>query len=127
MNITALPDWMTFDADAGRMTVDADGAYAAWVQLLGIESLTKAHLERIHACIKLDVQLHAAVLGLDPRPEKTLVIRITGGEGFKDRWSVAACDADGGYSAFPDARSRDRALALEGKDLFRKVRGALPV
>ncbi|MCP4304718.1 MAG: hypothetical protein GY788_07545 [bacterium] len=126
----SFPAWMGLVEDKpGFVSVDPDLFYPAMLESLGVaeEPISAYWLEVAYQCMKLDVQLHVALAGIDPRPKSSLVITVNGRPGHKARWA---------QSRKPKGKMADLAkkygddawkqVARDAREQYKRIRGVLP-
>lgn len=122
------PAWMTPVPDKqGFVAVDADAAYGEWHKILDQPPIDQYWLEVMHTCIKLDVQFWVRLAGIDPRPERSLVISIAGRPGYKQRWGQKG-KSEGRMADLRRAHGprADRIAAMDARAHYKRIRGVLP-
>lgn len=133
-----LPTWLApVDGKPGVFNANPDGFYPALLaelarhKQLGINPTAPDQyaLEMAYTVMRLDAQLFVSLSGLDPRPEKALVITVCNdGPGTKQRWRQADKPA-GKYQALREQhgeKGAERAVQQEAKALYRSMRGVVP-
>lgn len=112
----ALPDWIE-QVNETTFRVDIDTAYPLWFAELGWDeaSADQYQLECVFQCTKLDAQAEIKRAGLDPRPERSLILDF---RGDKERWKM---------SGRPEGRGIEVASkGREAREHFKRVRGFIP-
>lgn len=114
-----LPSWLTRN-DKGVFTIDPGMAYPEVMAGLKIteKMLDQYWIETIYQCAKLETLRVIAAAGIDPRPEKVLVIHIDASGGRKDRWALANFKPGRGAPAATTGR--------EAREHYRRWRGFVP-
>lgn len=125
-----LPNWIVADENKpNSFIVDPDIFYPEILAELGIDvaSVDQHDLETAYNIMKIDAQYHIHAAGVDPRPEKSLNISVTGKAGHKERWGQAgkpkgkmeAIEAEHGDNAW-------RQVAKDSREKYKSLRGFIP-
>lgn len=108
-----LPDWLSQN-EKGVFVVDADTVYPKVLAALGFKEVDQYALETVMQCTKMKVQDLVEALGVDPRPEKCLIIDIKTSD--KARWAIANAPVGKGAAAATQGReAREHYKRIKGK------------
>ena len=135
----SLPKWIKKQKD-GTFQVDPDGFYP---YLLGefeahdeipYDGTVDAYwLEVAFQCMKMEVQIAVRTAGVDPRPEKGLLIHVTtttidaDGGTHKDRWGQKNY-APGLFEGYEKTYGPAawKAVARDARGYYKTLRGVIP-
>lgn len=111
-----FPSWLTYDNKRAIFRINGDVYYPQILRELGVVEVDQYWLEVAYQCAKLDAMRYIMLAGVDPRPNKVLILDIKVAD--KEKWALRNHPVGRGIEAASKGR--------EAREHYKKLRGFLP-